>query len=40
MTSLLTSVALLIVVVGPLLAFVFWKDGRQRAALERTKEVG
>lgn len=39
MTSLITSMALLVVVVGPLLAFVFWKDRRQRAALDETEEV-
>jgi hypothetical protein len=39
MTSLLTSLALLVAVVGALLAFVFWKDRRRRAALAETEEV-
>jgi hypothetical protein len=39
MTALLISWALLVVVVGPLLWFVFWKDRRRRAAIERTEEV-
>ena len=39
MASLLTSIGLLVAVVGPLLAFVFWKDRRQRAAFDETEEV-
>jgi hypothetical protein len=39
MASLLTSLAILVAVVAPLLAFVVWKDRRQRAALDREEEV-
>jgi hypothetical protein len=40
MLSLLGSIALLVVVVAPLLGWVFYADRRRRAALEQGKEVG
>jgi hypothetical protein len=39
MTSFLTSLGLLIAVVGFLLAFVFWKERRRRGALHESEEV-
>jgi hypothetical protein len=39
MTSLLTSLALLVIVVGPLVGFAFWKDRRRRAELDENEEM-